>query len=200
MPRVTWDYIAGFFDGEGSLSMMNFSHRNTLAAAIVTISQSGEEGLQILSAIRDFLGTQGIKGYIQTQTRRANYRVMHHLKISARSGVTAFLQEVRGRVHVKRVVVQDVLRFFTLYPSLRGATIAERNRIRGKYGALNLNADDLRADLAAGMSKAALARKHNTTTYTIEKYVDPNYRQWYDEQRKKWRAKKAAIVDAAPAA
>lgn len=198
--RMNFDYIAGFFDGEGSVSTMCFTHRTGLQATIVTLSQSGTEGLRILTAIRDFLGVEGIKGYIHTQARRANYRVMHHLKISARDSVVRFLEAMLPRSSVKFVVTQDTLRFHKLYPSLRGPITAERNRERGKYGALLLDADSLRADLAAGMSRSKLAAKYKTSTYTIKKYLDPDYRKKYDEYRRNWRARRVAAARLAASA
>ena len=198
--RVNWDYIAGFFDGEGSISTMNFSCRHTLAATMVTLSQTGTEGIVVLSAIRDFLWSLGIKGYLQTQKRREGYRTMHHLKINARPSVTLFLLNILPRISVKRVAVQDALRFIMLFPSIRGPITAERNRERGKYGALNLDRAELQAARAAGVSLTKLAKQHNTKTYTINKYLDPDYRVRYDAYRKRWRAKKAIAIRAASAA
>jgi hypothetical protein len=198
--QLNWDYIAGFFDGEGSLSMMNFTHRDTLAAAVVTISQSGDEGLAVLTEMQTFLAERGIKAYLHRPRRIKRYRPMHNLKICARPSVSLFLQAMLPRVRIKRVVVQDVLRFFTLYPSIKGPVTAERNRATGRYGALNLNPDELRADLAAGMTRTALAAKHNTNIYTIHKYLDPDYRKRYDAYRKRWREKRIAKAKEARAA
>lgn len=198
--RVSWEYIAGFFDGEGSVSTCNFSLRPGVAATIVTVSQTGAEGFAILTLIRNFLWDREIKGYVHSQARRAPYRQMHHLKICARKSVTTFLWQMLPRVSVKRVIVQDTLRFYTLYPSLRSAVTIERNKLRGKYGALNLDVAGLRADLAAGMSRTQLAQKHGTNTYTIAKYLDSNYRQKYDAYRKAWRARRVAASRAAASA
>ncbi len=198
--KVSWDYIAGFFDGEGSVSTMNFTHRDTLAATIVTLSQSGSEGFEILTKIRDFLLAAGIKGYVHSQTRRKPYRQMHHLKVCARPSVEALLRQLLPRVSVKRVVVQDTLRFIIAFPSIKGAMTAIRNRERGKYGSLNLDVESLRADVAAGLSRKAIAAKHGCSTYTIERYLDPNYRIRYDAYRKEWRARQAAKAKAASAA
>lgn len=180
--------------------MMHFAHRNTIASAIISISQTGDEGLRILSTIRDFLGLQGIKAYIHTQKRRVPYRVMHHLKICARPSVTAFLEAMLSRSSVKHVAVQDILRFFKLYPSTKSLVTIERNKARGKYGAVNLDPVQLRADLNAGLTKTALAKKYDVSSYTITKYLDPDYRTRYDAYRRGWRAKRRAVAIAAIAA
>lgn len=191
---MNWDYIAGFFDGEGCVSTFRNRCRTGLPSTVVCISQTGEEGFAVLTEIREFLLALGIKGYICTQTRRniPNRRVIHNLQISARPSTTAFLKAVLDRVRVKRAKVEQTLAFFEANPSLRVSLLIARNIERGKYGSLNLNPDELRADLAAGMSRTKLAKKHSTTTYTIKKYLDPDYRKQYDEYRKRWRAKRAA--------
>ena len=198
--KVSWDYIAGFFDGEGSVSTMNFTHRDTLAATIVTLSQTGAEGERILSDINRFLWENGVKGYVHSQIRRARYRQMHHLKICARDSVQGFLEAMLPRVSVKRVIVQDTLRFIKVFPSIHGPITSLRNRERGKQGAVILDVDVLKAERSAGASMKALAAKHGCTTYTIHKYLDPLYREKYDAYRKQWRQTQAAKAKAAAAA
>ncbi len=194
--QISLEYIAGFFDGEGSVSTVAYKHRVGIASTIVTISQTGDEGRYILAMIRDFLWERGIKGYVHSQVRRYPHRQMHHYKISARTSTTAFLALMLPRVSVKRVVVQDTLRFHQLYPSLRGPVTAARNEARGKYGALGLDRAALQAAIDAGVTKTELARRHDTTTYTIHKYLDPDYRQRYDAYRKRWQAKRRAATAA----
>jgi hypothetical protein len=194
---MNWDYIAGFFDGEGSLSTMNFTWRNTLANTVVCITQTGQEGWVVLNVMMVFLREHGIVSYISTQKRRANYRQMHHLKICARPSVRLFLDQMVSRVSVKKVVVQDTLRFIKVFPSIKGATTANRNRERGKYGAVNLDVEVVKQDRASGMKYVAIARKHGVDYYTIKKYLDPEYRHRYDAYRKKWRENQAAKLKAA---
>lgn len=198
--KLTWDYIAGFFDGEGSVSTMCFTHRQGIQGTVATLSHSGAEGLFILTQIRDFLWERGIKGYLQKPQTNGRYRPMHNLKMSSRASTEAFLKEMLPRVSVKRVIVQDTLRFFTMNPSIRGPITAERNRERGKQGAVQLDVEQLKADRASGMPMKELAAKYNCNAYTIKKYLDPEYRVRYDAYRKEWRAKRAAQMKAASAA
>jgi hypothetical protein len=187
--RITWEYIAGFFDGEGSVSTQNQIHRPGSYCTGVAIAQSGDEGSTVLSAIQAFLLVHGIKGYIH-HNRRGTNRPMHYYKISARPSVTLFLEAMLPRVSVKRLIVQDTLRFLKLYPSVNSAAIIERNKARGKYGAVGLDPVQLRADLAELKTLKAVGEKYGVNFYTIKKYLDPEYRQRYDDYRKKWRADK----------
>ena len=191
--RLSWEYIAGFFDGEGHVATMNFTHRDGLAATMVTIGQSGKEGLQILTRIQEFIAEHGVKGYVGKKAQvREHYRPMHYLRIASRPSVQAFLSHIFPFVSVKKVVVQDTLRFMKVFPSIRGAVTIERNKARGKQGVIGLDADVLRAELAAGARRKDLAAKYNCTTYTIKKYLDHSYRERYDAYRKQWREKRRA--------
>lgn len=105
-----------------------------------------------------------------------------------------------SRVSVKKVVVHDTLRFYTLYPSLQGKANAERNKRLGKYGSTQLDVGVLRADLAELKTLKAVAAKHGVNTYTVKKYLDSNYRKQYDLYRKNWRANRLAKITAARAA
>lgn len=189
--KMNWDYIAGFFDGEGCVSTMSFAWRPT--ATTVCIAQSGEEGRAILTAIRDFMWAVGIKSYLGSpQNMHKRTRPMHYLKISARPSVSLFLEHMLPRVSVKRVITQDTLRFFKAFPSTRGAVTTERNRSRGKFGAVGLDRDQLLLDLAELGTKKAVAAKYGVSDYTIHKYLNPEYRVKYDTYRREWRARKKA--------
>mgnify|MGYP001595777668 CR=1 FL=1 len=191
---MNWEYIAGFFDGEGSLSTMSSTYRPTMTIACLT--QSGKEGFVILSAIRDFLWALGIKGYICSANRRGNYRQIHNLRMSSRIGVTLFLEAMLPRVSVKRVIVQDTLRYFKMYPSTNTLATIERNKARGKYGSAGLDPEQLRRDLIELGTRKAVAAKYGVNPYTITKYLDPDYRKKYDAYRRQWRAKKIAEMQA----
>ena len=197
--RVNWDYIAGFFDGEGSISTMNYTWRSGVASTVVTLSQSGEEGRVILEKIMAFLLENGIKSYISTAKRPEKYRQMRNLRICSREGVMRFLMAMRPRVSVKKVGVEDNLRFLMIFPTLKGKENAERNRRTAKYGAVVIDVDVLKSDRSSGMSMRALAQKYGCNEYTIHKYLDPEYRKVYDAYRKRWRAKRIAKLQAAQA-
>ncbi len=59
-----------------------------------------------------------------------------------------------------------------------------------------LDVEQLKLEHASGLTKTELAAKHQTTTYTINKYLNPEYRVKYDAYRKEWRAKRVAAAKA----
>jgi hypothetical protein len=140
---MNWAYIAGFFDGEGSIcfSRRSGSAKNTAMWGVPTVQivQCGDGGKSVLEEIRQFLESKEINGRVDfdaahleqkenqpIRRRKAKYR----LSVQSRQGVLAFLRGVMPYTRVKRVLSQDVLRFLTLCPSLQG-------RMRGNKACLS---------------------------------------------------------------
>ena len=116
---VTWAYVAGLFDGEGSVSL-DPDHSNGLGYLRIRIGQSGEEGQALLSRVQVFLITKNIRSTI-TDTFLVRRKVHHTLTISAadkRRYSTAFLAGILPHLILKKAIVQDVLRFFKLFPPI----------------------------------------------------------------------------------
>ena len=169
---MSWQYIAGFFDGEGSISTMQFSRRTGIASSVACLAQTGDEGYAVLTAIKNFMWERGVKSYITTQKRIKGYRVMHNLRVCAKPSVIMFLREALPYVHVKKVKTQDTLRFSILFPSIRGSDNAERN----KRGAKCLDVEGMESDLAAGMTISAVARKHGVCFDTVKRRTNPAFK------------------------
>jgi hypothetical protein len=123
---MNWDYIAGFFDGEGCVSIQRAGKRDSKehgnAAHLISISQSGLTGLRVLSDMADFLRSYDIHVGFRLDQKAG----MHHrkkdsycIRICKRDSVIIFLEHMLPRVHVKKVAVQDHLRYMRLYPSLQ---------------------------------------------------------------------------------
>lgn len=117
---MTWQYIAGFFDGEGTV---RFTNQGGLA---ITIAQSRDRGADVLRKMCHFLSTQGIKSR-QYKPYRQN---MHTLGLTDRPHVLAFLRGVFPHTEVKRIEVQDHLRFTQLYPRMEPGTLARQTLSR----------------------------------------------------------------------
>ena len=119
---MSWEYIAGFFDGEG-----NVQYFGSKPFPSINIAQSKDRGFRVLSLIREFLEMQGIKAqlysydalrfYGQRGVDRG-YADVHKLHVIGRDAVVKFMENVLPFLHVKQLEVQDCLRYETLYPSL----------------------------------------------------------------------------------
>jgi hypothetical protein len=115
---MSWQYIAGFFDGEGSIA--TGAGYNSRRVGIY-IAQSGDRGLWVLTEIQKFLADCGIKSSVfatgkigkNGMTKQA-YRLGVCGFISARD----FLVAVFPYLYIKKTFAQDVLRYDKLFPSL----------------------------------------------------------------------------------
>lgn len=190
--KMSWEYIAGFFDGEGHVSTARSMYRTDSATTIAGIAQTGSEGMQVLTAIQRFLLERDIKAYITSDKRPSKYRQMHRLHVCARAHVTSFLQEMLPRVSVKKVIVQDTLRYFKLYPLVRAPGSS-----RGKAGKLDLTIEQIKSDLAVLGTQKAVAAKYGVSQYTIMERLDPQLRARRNAYRNGWqRRRKAAMIAA----
>jgi|WetSurMetagenome_2_1015567.scaffolds.fasta_scaffold02993_10 hypothetical protein len=86
---MTWEYIAGFFDGEGSISHHGKGYR-------ITIPQTNFE---VLEEIRKFIGV----GYIiQPKKRKAHWKDSWIYYIAKQKDVEFFLKKTKSFLIVKR--------------------------------------------------------------------------------------------------
>lgn len=133
MAPMTWFYIVGFFDGEGSVSTYyNVGRRG--GETRVHINQSGDVGHKLLEEIAGFLRARGIRSNI-TSTKPKRGRTIWAVQISSRESVERFLRAVRPYVRVKKQVVEDTLRFFAAFPPLpKGYVFRELNQQRAASG------------------------------------------------------------------
>lgn len=111
---LSWQYIAGFFDGEGHVSVV-IKNNN------VGLCQSGREGLVVLSDIAETCRASGIKCgvYAANESKRTG-KPMYRLSVQGRECCRRFLIRVFPFLRVKRLAAQDALRHFTLYPPIYG--------------------------------------------------------------------------------
>jgi len=113
---VSWQYIAGFFDGEGSISP-----KNKRTSFCIRIAQND---ITVLQRIMEFLNMAGIVSGMEKPNGKCN-----SLRITRRDSVTKFLKFVMPFVIVKKLIAQDTLRFLKLFPymtrQVRGMLIQE---------------------------------------------------------------------------
>jgi hypothetical protein len=85
---MSWQYIAGFFDGEGSIGVTNGEKRGGSGNAKLALHQSDTRGLVLLSEIQEFLFDHGIASRLGEQRIIPNtYKHMYRLYIYNRTGL-----------------------------------------------------------------------------------------------------------------
>lgn len=109
---MSWPYIAGFFDGEGTVRL-NFAGRRE---GKFIFYQSER---RVLTAIQDFLASAGIdsrlpRSYSSGPTGKARYALV----ISRMDSMMKFAHVIIPYLRVKKAAIQDLLRFRKLYPTL----------------------------------------------------------------------------------
>ena len=100
--RMSWSYLAGFFDGEGCVfcrEEFQADQRTTRRRFRLTIAQNY---LPVLEEIQEFLAKKKIKSRIQLVTRKdARHQRGHVLEINGVAGVYKTLCEMEPFLRVK---------------------------------------------------------------------------------------------------
>jgi intein/homing endonuclease len=133
MQQLSWEYIAGFFDGEGSVGIYQNRARRGFGSPVVALVQSGDRGKKLLTEISEFLSSRGVKSYLG-RTRKVKVKdthtTCHVLRVCNRPGVTLFLRGVFPYLRIKKIEAQDVLRFLSIFGSIKGWYFRELNQLR----------------------------------------------------------------------
>lgn len=109
---MNWPYIAGFFDGEGNISVP-LGH----STVIVNITQAGSRGRETLEEISQFIGTYGLRSRVSFRVQLENRQPVYMLWTRPLDSIK-FLEKVLPYLRIKRTKAQDVIRFKRLFPSL----------------------------------------------------------------------------------
>jgi len=108
--RMNWDYIAGLFDGEGSIQIKDYPDRSQGRGIVLVI---GITDWGVLDRLKEFLETQGIKSsvYRRTALRGKERKPTQWWQISNKWDATRFLLAIRNRVIVKKNRLLEALEF-----------------------------------------------------------------------------------------
>jgi|GEM_PF-2440912 DNA invertase Pin-like site-specific DNA recombinase len=113
---MNWDYIAGFFDGEGNVRVVD--SKNSRGISITIAQAESNNGNEVISKIQSFLRSNNINShiYVYKSLDKRGYKrqPLYVLRISDKYNAKKFLKELEGRVVVKRSDVKDALVFITL--------------------------------------------------------------------------------------
>lgn len=104
---MNWDYIAGFFDGEGSVSL-SYRKSGNLKNVLLSITQCQ---LDVLQQIRDFVGEGKIdvNHHQGSKNWKKHWKPSYHFRLSKRSSVVSFLENIRDKVIVKKNKINETL-------------------------------------------------------------------------------------------
>jgi len=160
MSEMSWQYIAGFFDGEGCITTLTMKSGHKIPARI-TMGQSGREGQSVLKEISGFLIKQGIRGsvslpsYWPPSKKGKNFKQMFYLVVNSKKGSIDFLRGVLPFLRVKRVQAQDNLRYLVLYPYAgnRDSCVIDLRTIKG--------------EIAEGLTLKQIAEKYKVKYNTL---------------------------------
>jgi len=94
---MTWDYVAGFFDGEGSA---------TILTRRLCLSMSNTD-LAALEAIRDFIGCGSIR-QLTLRNRPAHHKPCFILEVGRVADLARVVPELLPRSIVKRSVLETM--------------------------------------------------------------------------------------------
>ncbi len=106
---MNWSYIAGFFDGEGSLTHNGIGFR-------ITIPQTNEE---VLNEIRDFTK---IGNVIKLHKRKSHWKDAWLYYISSKKDVCIFLKKIVPYLEIKKISAQNAI------PNLEKQLVEMKNK------------------------------------------------------------------------
>lgn len=106
---MNWDYIAGFFDGEGTVAVK----KHTKGGFQLEI-QIWNTRLEVLDKIKSFLvGKIGIHGPIWTRGEKENAKEIYCLGIYSKIDCENFLKKIKKKVIVKKQAIDYVLKNYS---------------------------------------------------------------------------------------
>jgi len=108
----SWAYVAGFFDGEGTIIIKRGNTSGGYGFHF-SIAQSHARGLAVLRRIQAFFASNGIKSAVYT----ARPDDCNSLYISKRSEIEKVLLRLMPYLIVKKTESQDVLRYMKIFPA-----------------------------------------------------------------------------------
>lgn len=117
VPSISWPYLAGFYDGEGTVGLYNYSSSKTGGTGYINVSMA-QQSPMVLHAIQRFLVEYGIRTVmLLSKATPLSAKSCHRLEV-ARGDALKFLYYLMPYLVVKKAKVQDILRFKKIFPPL----------------------------------------------------------------------------------
>lgn len=153
--RITWDYVAGFFDGEGCINIAKAreGQHGGSGSFAVTMVQATTRGRDLLDAMAEFLELHHIKSKVYRKREASSRRKeAFGIVIQGRESVRRFLKAIAFRLHMKKQLAEDAYRFITVFPPVHGLV--------GNTKHDHIPIQALLDDRAAGMTYREIGAKH----------------------------------------
>lgn len=125
---IDWNYVTGFFDGEGNIQLKVPNKKSDRKGIAITI---GQKNIEVLYALRDFLLNEGLERvYVYPKYDTRNYPT---LKISNKWDAKDFLERIKG-ISFQQKEIENALNFIaTLKRHTRPFTEKEKEFIISLY-------------------------------------------------------------------
>jgi hypothetical protein len=121
---MNWAYIAGFFDGEGSVHV---PMGNRCMGSEVAIHQGWLRGKFTLEEIAQFLASNDIRCRVKLRDSPSvlarRHAPMFILRITGGENVRRFYLGVAPYLRIKRTEFQDAMRFRKMFPPYKTRTL-----------------------------------------------------------------------------
>lgn len=119
---LSWEYIAGFFDGEGCVTVSGTAARGQRRRAEtrvkIQITQTGQRGKDLFDEMAIWLKERGIAcKFSRYVHRNPLYRVRWVLMVNSRDSQLRFIEGILPYCYIKKTELQDCLRLMKLYPA-----------------------------------------------------------------------------------
>ena len=114
--KLSWEYLAGFVDGEGHLAIRDYDNRKYKGRnpshgkrGVITFGQSVKQN-KVMFLISDFLRGHGIQHCFYTSHREGGCS-MTLISIGHKKHMAAFLNKTIGSMIVKREIAEKLMKF-----------------------------------------------------------------------------------------
>lgn len=102
---MDWNYIAGFFDGEGNISI-NIIRKKGKIRGLQLACRMYNSNKEVLLKIKEFLGYGNI---YENKKNSFNWRLVYELSINCKKNVLSFLINIKDIAYIKKEQIQFVL-------------------------------------------------------------------------------------------
>jgi hypothetical protein len=116
--KITPDYIAGLFDGEGHFGTRAYNRNGKKTKGFALYIGISNNDLPVLLEIQEFLGYGHV---IKNEAKpRPNYNQTYCYHIQKKADVRKFLDMIKDRVHIKYRQAELCDEFLCLWEKMRG--------------------------------------------------------------------------------
>lgn len=218
---ISWEYLAGLFDGEGNICIQNNPKSSSRGISIMVFSQSEGNNADILAnSVINFLKSEGITRphyYIYNREDKRGYKRQpcHMVLIQNKWDAKIFLERVKNLCIIKKEQIDNALEFIkTLKRHYRPFTEAEKEEIKKLYLS-ETSQKEIAKRMGCGVSKIyktlkevgvspsfgteewrEVIRKIRRKKFTDEEFLELYYKGYTDSYiAKKLSVQKASVRD-----